>query len=154
MTIIRKSDAKVASGQSSYPEPYDAAARLYTAWELSNVAGLSQFGVGLEVLHPGGISSQRHWHEEEDEFLYVLDGELILVENDGEHILTPGDAVGWKAGVANGHHVINRSDRDASYLIVGTRAPHDRVHYPDIDLEYIRDENGRRYTKKDGSPIA
>ena len=76
----------------------------------------------------------------------------VLVEDDGEHILGPGDAAGWAAGVANGHHVVNRSGADATYLIFGTRAATDRAHYPDIDLAYVRDENGSRFYHKDGTP--
>ena len=83
--------------------------------------GLTQFGVNLTRLKPGAASALRHWHENEDEFIYVLEGELVLVENDGETILRPGDAAGFKAGIPNGHHLINRTRRDALYLEIGTR---------------------------------
>src|SRR5262245_33574055 len=83
---------------------------------LGNVAGLTQFGVNLTRLKPGAGSALRHWHEQEDEFVYVLEGELVLIEDDGEHVLKPGDCAGFKAGVSNGHHLVNKSQRDALYL--------------------------------------
>jgi len=135
-----------------YPTPHDKGCDLYEAAELGAAAGLTQFGVGIEKLLPGGMSSQRHWHENEDEFLYVLTGEVVLVEDDGEHILTEGSAVGWKAGEPNGHHLINRSDEPAFYLIVGTKAKKDVCHYPDIDLQYSREDGVSQYTHKDGTP--
>src|SRR5438552_5022058 len=93
---------------------------------LGNVAGLTQFGVNLTRLKPGAASSLRHWHEQEDEFVYVLEGEITLIEDGGEVRLSPGDAAGFKAGVPNGHHLINKTQRDALYLEVGTRAPRER----------------------------
>ena len=119
---------------------------------LSEVAGLTRFGAYLETLEPGSASSERHWHTDEDEFLFLLEGEAVLVENDGDHPMRPGDAAIWKAGVANGHRVENRSDRPCSYLIVGTRAESDRCHYPDLghtqinegrDWKAIEDATGR-----------
>ncbi len=98
---------------------------------LSDAGELSQFGAYEETLAPGAQSSERHWHEEEDEFLFVLTGTPTLVDNDGDHPLTPGDAVTWKAGVPNAHCIINRSTAPCSYLIVGTRVERDIVHYPD-----------------------
>ena len=106
------------------------------------------------MLAPGARSSDRHWHEAEDEFLYMLSGTAALVEDDGEHTLGPGDACAWKAGVANGHHLLNRSDAPCSYLIVGTRAPADRVHYSDLDKLYTRTADGTvSRTRRDGSPL-
>ncbi len=107
---------------------------------LGDVVGLTQFGVNLTRLKPGAASALRHWHENEDEFVYILEGELVLIEDEGETLLRPGDAAGFKAGVANGHHLINRTQRDAVYLEIGTRAPDDRGHYPDVDLELVRHE--------------
>lgn len=133
----------------------DQAARLghYRAELLSDSGGLTQFGAFVETLAPGAFSSDRHWHEAEDEFLYVLAGEATVIEDDGAHVLHPGDAACWKAGVANGHHVQNRSDAPCSYLVAGTRAASDRVHYSDIDKLYVR-ENGRiTRTRRDGSPL-
>ena len=117
---------------------------------LARFAGLTQFGVNICTLKPGAASSQRHWHEKEDELVYVLDGEVVLCEDGGETVLRPGDVVAWKAGVANGHRLINRSDRDTVLIEVGTRAAADRAFYSDIDMMVVRDEKGARYTKKNG----
>lgn len=152
MPKIDLQTARKVVGKTNYPGAFAENTDLYEALVLGDAAQLTQFGVALETLYPGGLSSQRHWHETEDEFLFVLSGEVVLVENDGEHILRAGDAAGWAAGAPNGHHVINRSDTNATYLIFGTRAPHDRAHYPDIDLEYVRDAQGTRYLHKDGTP--
>jgi uncharacterized cupin superfamily protein len=97
------------------------------------VVCLTQFGVNLTRLKPGTAFALRHWHHNEDEFVYILEGELVLIEDDGEVLLRPGDAAGFKAGVPNGHHLINKSQRDAVYLEIGTRAPSDRAQYPDVD---------------------
>jgi uncharacterized cupin superfamily protein len=152
MPKIDLDKAPVFTGVCNYPAPYSEGADRYTATVLGDQIGLTQFGVGIETLHPGGLSSQRHWHENEDEFMYVLSGEVTLVEDDGPVTLRAGDAAGWAAGSPVGHHLQNRTDQDATYLIFGTRAKTDRAHYPDIDLAYIRDENGSRYEHKDGTP--
>jgi uncharacterized cupin superfamily protein len=135
---------------TGYPEPYRAAVLGRSRRRLGNVVGLDQFGVNLTRLRPGAWSSQRHWHEAEDEFVYVLDGELVLCENDGETVLKAGDAAGWKAGVANAHCLVNRSSQDALYLEIGTRAGLEHVAYPDIDLMFRRDERGNLYMHKSG----
>lgn len=153
MPVIKPATLPVISGHSSYPAEYRARTDLYEAIQMGDAVGLTQFGVALETLAPGGLSSLRHWHENEDEFLYMLEGEVVLVEDDGEHILRPGDAAGWKAGVPNGHHLQNRSERPARYLIMGTRAQTERAHYPDIDLLYTRDGDTRGFSRRDGSPI-
>jgi uncharacterized cupin superfamily protein len=119
---------------------------------LGNLAGLTQFGVNLTRLKPGAASALRHWHEHEDEFVYILEGELVLIENEGETVLRPGDAAGFKAGVANGHHLINRTQRDAVYLEIGTRAETERAHYPDDDLDFLRRGNKNLLTHKSGEP--
>lgn len=99
---------------------------------LSVAGGVTQFGAYLQTLQPGARSSTRHWHEQEDEFLFVVSGEVTVVDDDGAHVLGPGDAAGWPAGVPNAHHVHNRSDAPCAYLIVGTRPTHDVCHYPDV----------------------
>jgi uncharacterized cupin superfamily protein len=137
---------------SGYPPPFDAPCAARTRKRLGEAGGLRDFGVNLMTLPPGGWSSQRHWHSHEDEFVYVLEGEVVLKEDGGETVLRPGDAAGWKAGVANGHCLINRSAQDALVLEVGTRSKHERVDYPDIDLKVVRDDNGMRYTHKSGEP--
>jgi uncharacterized cupin superfamily protein len=121
---------------------------------LGVAAGLEQFGVNLTTLEPGAASALRHWHEKEDELVYLLEGEVVLIEDGGETVLKPGDAAGFKANVANGHHLVNRSDRNAVYLEIGTRSRHERAEYPDVDLLVIRDEAGARYTHKDGKPYS
>jgi uncharacterized cupin superfamily protein len=137
---------------SGYPDPYRAPVARRARQRLGNAVGLDQFGVNLTRLPPGTQSSQRHWHASEDEFVYVLEGELVLCETDGETVLKAGDAAGWKAGTDNGHCLINRSQHDALYLEVGTRKVHDRVVYPDIDLLHIKDESGPRFTHTSGEP--
>jgi len=137
---------------SSYPEAFQNMCRGREKRALGNLAGLTQFGVNLTRIPPGSASALRHWHETEDEFIYMLEGELVLIENGGETLLRPGDAAGFKAGVADGHHLVNRSDRDAVYLEIGTRAARDRVEYPDVDLVVVKDERGARATHKSGHP--
>ena len=137
---------------TTYPAPFDEAVKGRERKRLGNAAGLDQFGVNLTRLKPGAASAQRHWHEGEDEFVYVLEGELVLVEDGGETVLKAGDAAGWKAGVPNGHCLINRSNRDAVYLEIGTRASRERAHYPDIDLLFEREGKKVRYLHKSGEP--
>jgi uncharacterized cupin superfamily protein len=140
---------------SRYPAPYRDLVAGRERRALGDAAGLTQFGVNLSRLPPGSASSQRHWHEQEDELVYVLDGELVLIEDGGETVLRAGDAAAWKAGAANGHHLINKSQRDAVFLEIGTRAERERAHYPDIDLMAARDAPGAgRYLHKSGEPYA
>lgn len=124
----------------------------YSEMSLGDIVGLTQFGVHIERLPPGSRSSYRHWHETEDEFLYVLSGELVLIE-DVESILRTGDAAGWSAGVPVAHCLENRSSNDATILIVGTRSEVGKVHYPDHDIVMHHDNSGRRFTRSDGSPV-
>jgi len=135
---------------TGYPEPFRRAVEGRWRKRLGNAVGLDQFGVNLTTLKPGAWSSQRHWHTAEDELIYVLEGELMLCENGGETVLKPGDAAGWKANTPNGHYLINRLNRDAVYLEIGTRAAREKVEYPDIDMKLERDENGVRYMRKSG----
>ena len=141
-----------ADSNTGYPEPFRQIVLGRIRKRLGNAAGLTQFGVNLTTLKPGAASAQRHWHLAEDEFIYVLAGEVVLCEDGGELLMRAGDAAGFKAGVANGHCLINRSDRDAVYLEVGTRAAGERAEYPDIDLRMERDEKGARYLHKSGEP--
>jgi uncharacterized cupin superfamily protein len=140
--------------RSSYPEPFNRAVVGRERKRLGNAAGLDQFGVNLTTLKPSAASALRHWHEREDELVYILEGEVVLIEDDGEVVLRPGDAAGFKANVRNGHHLVNRSTRNAVYLEIGTRSKHERAEYPDVDLLVIRDENGMRYAHKDGTPYS
>jgi uncharacterized cupin superfamily protein len=151
MPKIDIAKAKVRT-EGVYPQPWRGVTNGREKAVLGNVAGLSQFGVNLTRLKPGAASALRHWHEQEDEFVYVLEGELTLIEDGGETVLRAGDAAGFKAGVANGHHLVNKSQRDALYLEVGTRAMRERGHYPGLDLIYHKDENGVRFTHLSGEP--
>jgi uncharacterized cupin superfamily protein len=149
MPKIDPAQAPAAHG-TLYPDPYAEPCMARERWRLGDAAGLTDFGVNLLRLGPGVWSSQRHWHEGEDEFVCVLSGEVVLIEDGGETVLKPGDFAGFKAGVPNGHHLVNRSDKDAVVLEVGSRRPEgDAVDYPDIDL---RVASGRAYVRKDGTP--
>ncbi len=120
---------------------------------LGNAVGLDQFGVNLTRLKPGAWSSQRHWHHNEDEFVYILEGEVVLCEDGGETVLKPGDAAGWKANAGNGHCLINRTDQDVVLIEVGTRRQSETVTYSDIDMRLERDDKGGlTYSRKSGEP--
>lgn len=149
MPKIDKAAAPVRIG-SGYPDPFHLCARTRRKQALGDAAGLGDFGVNLVTLPPGEWSSQRHWHSAEDEFVYILSGELVLVGEAGEQTLTAGDCAGFAKGVADGHHLINRSAADAVYLEVGSRRADDVCSYPDIDL-HVRSDDGV-FTRKDGTP--
>ena len=134
-----------------YPEPYRSRVGSLLRRRLGDASGLTQFGVNLSTLEPGCVSALRHWHEAEDEFVYLLSGEAVLIENDGETVLRPGDAAGFKAGAANGHHLANRSDEPVIFLEVGSRMPDDRGHYPDDDFAYYKEGDAFHFTRKDGT---
>ena len=119
---------------------------------LGDAVGLTTFGVNLTTLAPGAASALRHWHRRQDEFVYVLDGELTLVTDDGEQVLAPGTCAGFPGGVPNGHHLVNRTSRPAVSLEVGDRLPGDGAEYPDHDLTVRGTAAGWRYTHKDGRP--
>ena len=104
------------------------------------------------MLPPGACTALRHWHEAEDEFVIVLSGEVVLREEDGETVLRAGDCAGFKAGVANGHAIENRSDEPAILFEIGTRSPDETAHYPDVDLRLERQGGSRRWVHKDGTP--
>jgi uncharacterized cupin superfamily protein len=153
MPKVDISKVKVRTG-SNYPPQFQNVVQGREKSVLGDLVGLTQFGVNLTRLKPGAGSALRHWHENEDEFVYILEGELVLVEDEGETLLRTGDAAGFKAGVANGHHLVNRTQRDAVYLEIGTRAPTERAHYPDVDLEFIRDKDKVQVRHKSGEPYA
>ncbi|HEY6258845.1 MAG TPA: cupin domain-containing protein [Xanthobacteraceae bacterium] len=138
--------------RTGYPPPFDRVVVGRERKRLGNAAGLDQFGVNLTTLQPGAASALRHWHAREDELVYILEGQVVLIENEGETLLKPGDAAGFKASIPNGHHLVNRTDRPAVYLEIGTRSKHERAEYPDVDLLVVRDDDGARYTHKDGEP--
>lgn len=136
---------------SRYPGAFAEPCRNRRNLRLGEAGGLSQFGVNRTTLPPGAWSSQRHWHALEDEFAYVLEGEVVLIEDDGEHPMRAGDSAAFKAGTRNGHHFVNRSDRDAVLLVVGSRNPEDHGEYPDIDMRFSRSDP--TYARKDGTPL-
>jgi uncharacterized cupin superfamily protein len=138
--------------RTGYPQPFDRVVVGRGRKRLGNAIGLDQFGVNLTTLKPSAASALRHWHEQEDEFVYILEGEVLLIEDGGECVLKAGDAAGFKANSRNGHQLVNRGSRDAVYLEIGTRSRHERVDYPDVDLMVVRDDNGMRYTHKNGEP--
>jgi uncharacterized cupin superfamily protein len=141
-----------ADTRTNYPPPFDRVVVGRQRKRLGNAVGLDQFGVNLTTLKPGAASALRHWHENEDELVYILEGEVVLIENQGETVLKSGDAAGFKANSGVGHQLINRSNRDAVYLEVGTRSKHERVEYPGVDLLVVRDDKGMRYVHKNGEP--
>ncbi len=146
---INEDQVQVLTG-TRYPPPYDVPCRERHRSRLGDAAGLTQFGVNRLRLPPGTWSSQRHWHAAEDEFVYVLAGEVVLVTNQGEEVLRAGDCAGFKAGVADGHQLQNRSNADALVLEVGSRRPtEEAVDYPDIDLQILKGESVYRH--RDGS---
>jgi len=141
---------KTVSG-SRYPAPFDEPCVKRFRRCLGDAAGLTQFGVNLTRLPPGTWSSQRHWHTLEDEFVFILEGEAVLVTDAGEETLRAGDCAGFKAGVADGHHLQNRSAKDVLFLEVGTRRPEeDEAFYSDIDMQALKGRAG--YTHRDGTP--
>lgn len=142
------------TGGSSYPAPFGAITQGRMRKRLGNEVDLDQFGVNLTRLAPGSATALRHWHENEDEFVYVIQGTPTLIEDDGETPLKPGDAAGFKAGVSNGHHVINNSETDVVLLEIGTRAAIERAHYPDDDLAFTKTGSSLKFTNKNGEPYA
>lgn len=138
---------------TGYPEPYRALVQGRFRRRLGDAAGLTKFGVNLTRLEPGSASAQRHWHEKEDEFVFVLEGELVLVTDGGEQVLKAGMAAGFPAGKPDGHHLVNRSGKPARLLEIGDRPTEDRFHYSDIDLEgYDTPDGTSVFTHKDGKP--
>ena len=136
-----------------YPPPYDKPCRGRSRTRLGDAAGLTQYGVNLLKLAPGVWSSQRHWHTHEDEFVYVLEGEVTLVTDAGVEVLKAGDCAGFKAGEPDGHHLQNRSDKDATVLEIGARRENeDGAFYPDADLVYPAGGKPVLYTRRDGTP--
>jgi uncharacterized cupin superfamily protein len=142
-------DAVPPTNRTGYPAPF--AAPLAGRWyrRLGPLAGLEDFGLSHVTLEPGGISSQRHWHDGEDEIVIMLAGEAVLVEEGEETVLRPGDIAAFPKRIPNGHHLVNRSDRECVFVAVGKTATSD-CHYPDVDMHL--DGASGRYTRKDGTP--
>ncbi len=140
----------IARKGSGYPAQFAGPCATRTRQRLGDAGGLTQFGVNLMRLPPGGWSSQRHWHSHEDEFVYVLEGELVLVEDAGETVLRAGECAAFAKNSGDGHHMINRGDVDAVYLEVGARDPDDMTTCSDIDMKSANRDG--RFTRKDGTP--
>jgi uncharacterized cupin superfamily protein len=135
---------------SGYPTPFDLPCAARARQRLGDAAGLTDFGVNLLRLPPGAWSSHRHWHSAEDEFVFIVDGEVVLVTDAGEELLRAGDCAGFKAGVKDGHHLQNRSGRDAILLEIGSRrVAEDEGEYPDIDMRFLKNDEG--YAHRDGT---
>ena len=153
MPVIDLARVPVKTG-SIYPEPYASMMKGRSSLRLGDAGGLTQFGVNLVTLEPGALSSLRHWHLNEDEFVMVTEGECTLVQDAGETVMRPGDCAAFPAGSTDGHHFINRTDRVARFLVVGTRAPREVVTYSDVDLR-VEIVGGRAtFTYRDGTPWA
>jgi len=152
MPKIDKTAAPSSKG-TRYPPPHDIPCRGRSWLRLGDAANLTQFGVNLLLLRPGVWSSQRHWHMYEDEFVYVVEGEVMLVTDAGEEALRAGDCAGFKAGVRDGHCFQNRSNSDVQLLVVGSRDERDHGEYPDIDMVFLppRHAGDSGYRRKDGS---
>lgn len=151
MARVVDGKAVAAKRGSKYPHPYRAQLEGRLKRALGDAVGLSQFGCNLVTLEPGAQSSQRHWHEKEDELVYILDGTPTLVTNEGEQLLHPGMAAGFPAGEANGHMLVNKTDRPVTYIEIGTRSPDERTEYPDVDMKAHKIEGQWLFTRKDGT---
>jgi uncharacterized cupin superfamily protein len=135
---------------SNYPPPFDSPCNAQVSQRLARHAGLTRFGVNLTVIEPGAWSSQRHWHSHEDEFIWVLEGELTLVTDAGEEVLRAGDCVAFRRGDPDGHHLINKSGSPAKVLEIGNSDPQDRCVYSDIDM--VAERGAAGYSHRDGTP--
>lgn len=150
MGVINPANAPLKTG-SIYPAPYAAMMAGRSSVRLGDAGGLTQFGANLVILQPGAMSSLRHWHLHEDEFVMITMGECVLVQDAGETLMRAGDCAAFPAGVADGHHFINRSTTEARFLVVGTRAPREVATYSDIDLAVEMADGRAVFTRKDGT---
>ena len=137
---------------SNYPDEFKPRVAGRSKRRLGDACGLKNFGVNLTTIKPGSASALRHWHVKQDEFIYMVSGELVLVTDAGEQLLTAGMCAGFPAGAANAHHLVNRTGRDAVYLEVGDRTPGDSATYPDDDIVARAVDGGWQFTRKDGTP--
>ena len=135
-----------------YPDPYAAMMKGRSSLRLGDAGGLTQFGANLVILEPGAPSSLRHWHQAEDEFVMVTEGECTLIQDAGETVMRPGDCAAFPAGSTDGHHFINRTQSIAKFLVVGTKAKHEVATYSDLDFRLVSDDGKVAFTYKDGTP--
>lgn len=138
---------------TGYPAPFDEGVRNREKRRIGDAFGLTQFGVNLTRLPPGEMSAQRHWHHKEDEFIMILEGTGTLITDEGETEMTKGMVAGFPAGVANGHHLVNKSDQDVWYVEIGSRIPGELADYPDIDMALVNRNGKAVFVRKDGSPL-
>jgi len=147
-------DPKDLPEQSStgYPEPYKSRVAGRHKRRLGDAAGLKNFGVNLTRLDPGAESSMRHWHAKQDEFIYILEGEVTLVTDSGRQKLTPGMTAGFPAGKADGHQLVNETGKPVLYLEIGDSTPEDGATYSEVEMWARMIEGKWVFTHKDGSP--
>ena len=138
---------------SGYPGSYADGFEKRGQQRIGDASGLSQFGANLVTLAPGGMSSLRHWHEKQDEFLVMTAGQLVLVDDHGSTVLNPGDCAAFPAGDANGHHIVNNSDADGQFVVVGTRTETETGWYSDVDMKVEFAQGTPKFTRRDGTPI-
>jgi uncharacterized cupin superfamily protein len=150
--VIDAASAPPRAINSSYPEPFASRMALRQKRPLGDLFGLTNFGVNFTTIQPGGVSSLRHSHATQDEFVYILSGTAVLVTDEGEHELAAGMCAGFPAGSGNAHQLLNRSDQPVTYLEVGDRTPGDHVVYPDEDLVAVFEAGQWQYRHKDGTP--
>lgn len=151
MSVIDQTTCPVKTG-SIYPQPYRDMMQGRSSLRLGDAGGLTQFGANLVILQPGAMSSLRHWHAHEDEFVMVVQGICTLVQDAGPTDMHPGMCAAFMAGDADGHHFLNRTDAEARFLVVGHRAQREVATYSDVDLILQQDNAVHRYTYKDGTP--
>ena len=144
-----------AVSRSGYPEPFRSRVLPRSKRGLGDALGLTRIGINFTILAPGKESSMRHWHTHEDEFVFVLEGEVVLRTEAGEQLLTAGMCAAFPAGTEDGHQLINRSTADAVYLEISNRDTADHAHYtdPDVDLAWSPPHARGRFTRRDGSPL-
>ncbi|MEZ5779160.1 MAG: cupin domain-containing protein [Paracoccaceae bacterium] len=151
MGVIDKANCPVKTG-SIYPEPYASQMAGRSSLRLGHAGGLTQFGANEVILQPGAVSSLRHWHEREDEFVMILSGECTLVQDEGETVMRPGDCAAFPAGDPNGHHFVNRTGAEARFLVVGSRMNPETATYSDVDLKVVLKDGRATFMRKDGTP--
>jgi uncharacterized cupin superfamily protein len=152
MAVIRDPARLAARRTTAYPAPFAAGLKGRIKRALGDAGGLTQFGVNLTTLEPGAVSALRHWHTAEDEFIYVLSGEVTLITDAGAETLSAGMAAAFPAGNADAHQTTNRGGTAATYLEIGTRAPDDEITYPDDDLRLVKRNGRRTFVRKSGEP--
>ncbi|HEX7108000.1 MAG TPA: cupin domain-containing protein [Aestuariivirga sp.] len=136
-----------------YPPEFAGAVKGREKRALGDFFGLTQYGVNLTTLAPGSWSAHRHWHENEDEFVFVVEGEITLIDDAGEHLLKPGMCAGFKSGVRNGHHLVNKTNTPVTYLEIGTRAQVERAYYSEADMFFEKDGAKTTVTRRNGAPF-